>query len=324
VNDQFVREADPYRRELLAYCYRMLGSAHDAEDLVQETYLRAWQAYDDFEGRASMRTWLYRIATNACLRALENRERRPLPSGLGAPATDPHLRMTRSPEVPWLEPLPDAMYVAQPVDPAAAAVSHEGMRLAFVAALQHLPARQRAVLILCEVLQWPAAEAAGLLDLSPAAVSSALQRARARLAALDLSLDSMAEPPESERRLILDRYVRAFQDGDLELLISILAEDVVIEMPPNREYFEGIASCRTFLATRILRPDRFRLFPVGANGQPAFVLYADDGLGSYVGHSVNVLTLSPKGITRLVAFFGSESLRLFNVPERLGDGGEVR
>jgi RNA polymerase sigma-70 factor (ECF subfamily) len=317
VNPDFVRQADPYRRELLAYCYRMLGSLHDAEDLVQETYLRAWRAYDEFEGRASMRTWLYRIATNACLRALENQQRRALPSALGAPAPDPHGRFTQAPEVPWLEPIPDPMFVSSPVDPAAAAVTRESMRLAFVAALQHLPARQRAVLILREVLQWPASDVASLLEMSRPAINSALQRARATLSSLSLTEDSVTEPPELERRSMLERYVRAFETGDLELLTSLLTEAVVLEMPPILEYFAGRATVLDFLATRVPRPNRFRMVPVGANGQPAVVAYVDDEVGAYLVHSVQVLTLSPDGITRISAFFDRACALSFGAPERI-------
>ena len=179
--EDFTRVADPYRRELLAHCYRMLGSVHDAEDLVQETYLRAWRSYDRFESRASVRTWLHRIATHACLTALESRGRRPLPTGLGAPRADAGEPLVRRPEVPWLEPVPDAMIGTTTTDPATIVADRESIRLAFVAALQHLPPRQRAVLILREVLNWPAAEVAQVLDTTTAAVNSSLQRARAQL-----------------------------------------------------------------------------------------------------------------------------------------------
>jgi RNA polymerase sigma-70 factor (ECF subfamily) len=175
VDSEFVREADPYRRELLAHCYRMLGSVYDAEDLVQETYVRAWRSYDNFEGRSSMRTWLHKIATNACLNALESRQRRPLPVGLGAPSCDPADDLVERQEVPWLEPMPDALFRN---DPAAVVTGRESVRLAVVAAMQFLPARQRAVLILRDVLQWPAAEVAGMLGMTTASVNSALHDRR--------------------------------------------------------------------------------------------------------------------------------------------------
>src|SRR5439155_27059891 len=172
VNEDFQRLADPFRRELLAHCYRMLGSVHDAEDLVQETYLRAGRAYDRFEGRSSLRTWLHQIATRACLTALESRSRRPLPTGLGSPSADPGDTLVEQPEVPWLEPIPDAMVGAERSDPAAIVTARESLRLALIAALQHLPPRQRAVLVLRDVLQWRAAEAAEVLRTTAPAVNS--------------------------------------------------------------------------------------------------------------------------------------------------------
>src|SRR3954453_14532059 len=191
---EFERLADPYRRELLAHCYRMLGSVHDAEDLVQETYVRAWKSYDKFEGRSSMRTWLHRIATNACLNALESRTRRPLPIGLGAPSSDPGDPLVEQREVPWLEPMPDAMLGG---DPAAVVAGRESIRLAVIAAMQFLPPRQRAGLVLREVLQWPATEVGQMLDMTTASVNSALQRARAQLAEAAPDADHVAEPDET-------------------------------------------------------------------------------------------------------------------------------
>ena len=194
MDTEFVRQADPYRRELLAHCYRMLGSVYDAEDLVQETYVRAWRSYDRFEGRSSMRTWLHRIATNACLNALESRSRRPLPIGLGAPSSDPADALIEQREVPWLEPMPDSLVSD---DPAAVVTGRESIRLAVVAAMQFLPPRQRAVLILRDVLQWPAAEVGEMLDMTTASVNSALQRARAQLQQATVSADEVSEPSES-------------------------------------------------------------------------------------------------------------------------------
>ena len=202
VSDEFARLTDPFRPELLAHCYRMLGSVHDAEDQVQETMIRAWRSYGEFEGRSSLRTWLYRIATNACLRALENSSRRPLPSGLGAPGEDPDAPLAVArPEVPWLQPIPDALVSAGPADPADIVASRQSVRLALIAALQYLPARQRAVLILRDVLGWRAAEVADLLGTSTAAVNGMLQRARARLeqAAPDRGRDSRACRPGRPR-----------------------------------------------------------------------------------------------------------------------------
>src|ERR1700760_4243333 len=203
VRDDFTGLTGRFRGELLAHCYRMMGSAADAEDLVQETYLRAWRSFGRFEGRSSVRTWLYRIATNACLTALERRGRRPLPSGLGGPAGDPEAPVVAGPEVPWLRPLPDALLAGEHEDPASVAVSREGIRLAFVAALQYLSARQRAVLIMRDVLQWPAAEVAELLGMTTTAVNSGLRRARAQLAQVLPAEDELAETAEHDRRGVL-------------------------------------------------------------------------------------------------------------------------
>src|SRR5580692_9163391 len=213
VEEDFASIAAQFRGELLAYCYRMLGSIDEAEDLVQETYLRAWRSFGGFEGRASARTWLYRIATNACLTALERRARRPLPAGLGAPDEDPAAPLVAGPEVPWLQPFPGAPAgsgdSSGPGDPAAAVVAREGIRLAFVAALQYLSARQRAVLIMRDVLDWPAAEAAELLGMTTTAVNSALRRARDQLAEVLPAEDELAEPADPDRRALLDRFAAA-------------------------------------------------------------------------------------------------------------------
>ncbi len=200
VSEEFARLTDPFRPELLAHCYRMLGSVHDAEDQVQETLLRAWRSFEQFEGRASLRTWLYRIATNACLRAIETRRRRPLPSGLGLPGENPEGPMaTARPEVPWLEPIPDALVPPEFADPASVTTTRAGIRLAFIAALQYLPARQRAVLILRDVLGWRASEVAQLLDTTTAAVNSVLQRARAQLEQTPPAYDEIHEPADPPR-----------------------------------------------------------------------------------------------------------------------------
>src|SRR5512135_843730 len=203
VSEDFTSSTSRFRGELLAHCYRMLGSAEEAEDLVQETYLRAWRSFDGFEGRSSVRTWLYRIATNVCLTAIERRGRRPLPSGLGAPAEDAEAPLAAGPEVPWLQPLPGALLAAEREDPASVAVTRAGIRLAFVAALQYLSARQRAV------LEWPAADVADLLGTTTTAVNSGLRRARAQLAQALPAEDELAEPAEADRRALLDRFAAA-------------------------------------------------------------------------------------------------------------------
>ncbi|GAB2958085.1 sigma-70 family RNA polymerase sigma factor [Amycolatopsis acidiphila] len=300
----FAERADPYRRELLAYCYRMLGSIHDAEDLVQETYLRAWRAHDDFdERRASLRTWLYRIATNACLTALEGRGRRPLPSGLAGPGEPVGEHLDWDSKIPWLQPFPG--------DPATAAESRESIRIAFVAALQHLPARQRAVLILRDVLAWRAAEVAALLDTTPAGVNSALQRARTQLA--DLTPAEVAEPPEAERRAVLDRYVTAFVNGDMGALTELLREDIRIEMPPYPMWFSGLGPVCAFLGPRV-RPGRWRSLPVRVNGEPGMAGYLrrDDGL--FRAHSLQVLTITKTGIAAITAFQEPELFGVFGLP----------
>src|SRR5688500_10294930 len=219
-----------YERELLAHCYRMSGSFHEAEDLVQETFLRAWKASADFQGRSSVRTWLYRIATNVCLTNLEGAPRRPLPTGLGTPDAHPDDELIESREVPWLEPVPDAAVVV---------AERDSIRLAFVAALQHLPARQRAVLILRDVLRWSAAEVAEALETSPAAVNSALQRAHAQMADRGLTEETVQPDLTPEQQQLLDRYVDAFWRKDIDTIVSLLTAEAVWEMPPFTGWYLG-------------------------------------------------------------------------------------
>src|SRR5688572_7459354 len=219
VDEEFVSRAEQYRRELFAHCYRMSGSVHDAEDLVQETLLRAWKAYGSFEERASMRTWLHRIATNVCLTALDGQKRRPLPTGLGQPASEPGTPVSQNGEVPWLSPVPDSMVSTE--TPEAAAEQLEGVRLAFVAALQHLPPRQRAALVLRDVLQWRAAEVAQAVGTTTAAVNSALQRARETVRKAELDRDQRAATLTPEQEKLLQRYVTAFWEKDIEALAEM-------------------------------------------------------------------------------------------------------
>ncbi len=314
VSEDFVSSTDRFRGELLAHCYRMLGSAEDAEDLVQETYLRAWRSYDRFEGRSSVRTWLYRIATNACLTAIERRPRRPLPSGLGSPAQDPEAPVVAGLEVPWLQPFPGALLTAEREDPAAVAVSRAGIRLAFVAALQHLSARQRAVLILRDVLDWPAADVAGLLGTTTTAVNSGLRRARAQLARALPAEDELAEPAEPDRRALLERFAAAIENADASALAGLLAEDVALEMPPILTWFAGRRAVARFIAAQLLtEPGGLRLVAVTANGQPAFAVYQREPGGGYHAHAVLVLTVTKAGVGRIVSFqdpglFGSFGL----------------
>jgi RNA polymerase sigma-70 factor (ECF subfamily) len=315
----FAALADPYRRELLAYCYRMLGSVDDAEDQVQETLLRAWRSYADFEGRSSLRTWLYRIATNTCLRALETRSRRPLPSGLGGPAEDPDgpLPATRG-EIPWLQPIPDELILDGPADPAAIVSARASVRLALIAALQYLPARQRAVLILRDVLGWHAAEVAELLGISTAAVNSVLQRARGHMQAVSAAEEDVREPAEKADRALLERYVAAWESADVAGLTSLLREDATLEMPPQPYWFAGRDRIARFLRSTVLtRPGNFRLLPVAANGQSAVAAYvpADDGL--LRPHAIQVLSISAGRITGITSFNDGALLAAYGLPDQL-------
>ncbi len=313
--DDFGLLADSYRKELLAHCYRMLGSVDEAEDQVQDTLLRAWRSYGDFEGRSSMRTWLYRIATNSCLRALETRERRPLPSGLGAPADDASAPVSAPAlDVPWLQPMPDAMIAGSAADPASVVASRAGIRLAMVAALQYLPGRQRAVLILRDVLGWRAAEVAELLGTSPAAANSALQRARARMASLAPAEEDIGEPVEPGLRDVLDRYATAWETADVPALTELLRGDAVLEMPPLLTWFTGRSAIGEFLARVVLpRPGEFRMLPVAANGQPAFAAYMRED-GRHRAHAIQVLTAGAGRISRIVSFNDAALFPAFGLP----------
>ena len=318
-NDEFARLIEPFRPELLAHCYRMLGSVYDAEDQVQDTLVRAWRSYGDFEGRSSLRTWLYRIATNACLRAIENRGRRPLPSGLtsASETTDGSLPPVR-PEVSWLQPFPDALLPGGPADPAAIAVSREGVRLALIAALQYLPARQRAVLILRDVLGWRAAEVADLLGTSTPAANSVLQRARTQLRQAAPAEDEMREPDDAGKRALLDRYAAAFENADVAALMTLLREDAVLEMPPQPVWFAGRDLVGRFMAARVLtEPGAFKMIPTAANGQPAFVAYLRESDGVHRAHAIQVLTISAGRIARLVSFNDAALFPAFGMPDVL-------
>ncbi|MFT7839689.1 RNA polymerase subunit sigma-70 [Saccharothrix sp. BKS2] len=307
---EFTALTEQFRPELRAHCYRMLGSIHDAEDLVQETYLRAWRAFDRFEGRSSVRRWLYRIATTACLTALETRARRPLPSGLGAPAEDHRIAVAPGESsVAWLQPAPDALVGVD--DPAAIVAGRTGVRLAFIAALQYLPARQRAVLALRDVLAFRTAEVAEMLDTTTAAVDSALRRARARLAEAGPVEDDLAEPDAAARRALLDDYVDAFTRADLDALVGLLRADVELEMPPIPTWFTGRWAVAGFLAARVLNEGRWRLVPTTANGQPAFVLYERVGADRYQARGVEVLTLVGTRVARITAFHDPSLVPVF-------------
>jgi RNA polymerase sigma-70 factor, ECF subfamily len=313
--DAFLADAQRYRRELLAHCYRMTGSVHDAEDLVQETYLRAWRAYHGFEGRSSVRTWLYRIATNVCLTALEGKSRRPLPTGLGAPSIEGTSPLEQDGEIPWLEPAPDSMFAGH--DPAALVTDRDTIRLAFVAALQHLPARQRAVLILRDVLRWKAAEVAEALETTTASVNSALQRAHATLAKADLSEDSVSEPT-AEQKDMLDRYVQAFWDKDIEAIVAMLTRDAVWEMPPFLGWYQGAENIGRLIDDKCPGgPRTMRMLPTRANGQPAFGLYMLGADGDFHPFHLQVLTIGADGVEHVGAFFERSLFARFGLPDRL-------
>jgi RNA polymerase sigma-70 factor (ECF subfamily) len=312
---EFTRATEPYRRELLAHCYRMLGSVDDAEDLVQETYLRAWRSYDSFEGRSSLRTWLYQIASNACLTALERRARRPLPSGLGSPAAEAGAPPADNagPDVQWLQPIPDALVWPEQGDPAAIAVSRESLRLALIASFQYLPPRQRAVLLLREVLAFPAAEVAEMLGTTTPAVKSALQRARARIEEVTPAADRLAEPPEPEARAMLDQYIRAFETADAAALKHLVRRDATLELPPSAAWFTGSEAIAE--AVRGLgSPGDWRMLPVAANGQPGAAAYHREPDGSYRAYGIVVLTATRTGIARLVVFGDPGLFRWFGLP----------
>ena len=298
-------QAGPYRSELLVHCYRMLGSVHEAEDLVQETMLRAWRAWERYDDDlASLRTWLYKIATNVCLTALRGRARRPLPSGLGGPSGDPDDALVPSFETPWLQPFPDSRLT----DPAAQLVRRDGLRLALIAAMQTLPPKQRAVLILRDVLEFSAAEVAEQLDTSVAAVNSALQRARASVSVKE---GDVVEPGDNA---VIDRYIKAFEAADVATLVSLLTEDAVLEMPPTPLWLAGRVDCGHFMERVFAtRGTDWRLFPTSANGQPATVAYCRDETGTYRLHSLQVFTVTKAGISHSVVFPDPEVLAAFGL-----------
>jgi RNA polymerase sigma-70 factor, ECF subfamily len=310
VQQDFIEQAAPFRAELIAHCYRMLGSVHDAEDLVQETYLRGWRGYEAFEQRAALRTWLYRIATTACLRALQNRTRRVLPAGLGAGSADPDADPYGDRgDHHWLEPLPDAL------TPETAFTVKQSVRLAVVTALQELPARQRAVLILRDVVQFSAAEVAELLDSTPAAVNSALQRARAHLAGVAPTEDDVAEPADDDRRELLDRYCAAFENADIAALTELLQADVRLEMPPVPVWYTGRDAVTRFLAKRAFaKAGDAVMVPTAANGQPAVAHYRRDADGTMRAHAIHVLTTGVTGIAAITVFLEPSLFSVFGMP----------
>jgi len=294
-----------YRKELTGYCYRMLGSAFDAEDAVQETFVRAWRSFDRFEGRSSVRSWLYRIATNVSLDMLSGRERRARPMDLG-PSREPVVEnLSTLPEVTWIEPIPDARVVSDG-DPAEVAVAHETIRLAFVAALQHLPPRQRAVLILCEVLRWQASEVAELLETSVASVNSALQRARATLEATNLTTDAELSVDTADAEL-LERYVEAFERYDMEALTALIHEDATQSMPPYDLWLTGRDDIFRWWYGPGIGCEGSRVIPTAAaNGAPAFGQYKPAEGGGYEPWALQVIEIRDGKIVELTFFLDTE------------------
>jgi RNA polymerase sigma-70 factor (ECF subfamily) len=306
------------RRELIAHCYRMLASPFEAEDAVQETFIRAWKGIERFEGRAALRSWLYRIATNVCLDMLSSRERRARPMDLG-PSREPIIENLSSlPEVTWIQPAPDGLVLPEG-DPAEVAVARESIRLAFVAALQHLPPRQRAVLLLCEVLRWQASEVAELLETSVASVNSALQRARATLADQDLDAGRPVDALEESDRELLSRYVDAFQRYDIDALTSLIQEDATQSMPPYDLWLSGRDDIFSWWFGPGIGCAGSRVIPtVAANGSPAFGQYKPAEGGGYEPWALQVVEIADGKIAELTFFLETETLfPLFGLPPRI-------
>jgi len=302
-------EFETYRGELTAYCYRMVGSFHDAEDLVQETMLRAWKARDRYDStRATVRTWLYRIATNACLTTLAGRARRPLPSGVGAPSDDPGAPLTPAFDIAWLQPFPDGR-----VDLEARA----DMRLALVAAMQVLPARQRAVLLLREVLEFSAGEVAEQLGTTVPAVNSALQRARAALAEVG-DVGEVAEPDDPQVRAVIDRYAQAFEAADVPALVRLLTDDAVLEMPPVPLWYRGSRDYGLFMDRVFqMRGTGWAVTHLTANGQPALAAYAPDPAGGHRLHTLQVFTVTGGRVAHTVVFADPAVFEAFELPQQI-------
>ncbi|MFI6104603.1 sigma-70 family RNA polymerase sigma factor [Streptomyces sp. NPDC051310] len=311
-------ELERYRTELTGYCYRMLGSAFEAEDAVQDTMVRAWRSIDRFEGRSSLRSWLYRIATNVCLDALNAGNRRARPMDLTAATPVAQAQLNARPEVTWLEPVPDGRVLPSTADPAETTVSRETVRLAFVAALQHLPPKQRVVLILREVLAWKASEVAELLDTSVASVNSALQRARATLAESAPADTDVADPLDEEQRQLLERYVAAFEGYDMAALTALLHEDATLSMPPYDLWLRGHDDITGWMlgVGEVCRGSR--LLPVVANGTPAFAHYHPDPDGGFSPWALMVIEITGGKVAGITSFLDVQRwFPLFGLPERL-------
>ena len=319
--EQLERHFEQLRPQLTGYCYRMLGSAFEADDAVQETMLRAWRSYDRFEGRAALSSWLYRIATNVCLTMLDGRNRRARPMDIGGPgsAATEASALGTLPESAWVEPIPTGRVVSDENDPAEVAQARETLRLAFVAALQHLPARQRAVLILREVLRWQATEVAELLDTSVASVNSALQRARATLADRDVTIEDPTPQMDADDHALLARYVAAFEDFDMDALVALLHEDATMSMPPFDLWLRGAEAIRQWNLGTGSGCRGSRLVPIMANGMPAFAQYRSSGPnGEFEPWALQLLDISDGRIVAINSFLDTDRMfPLFGVAATL-------
>jgi RNA polymerase sigma-70 factor, ECF subfamily len=316
-NEVRADDLEQHRRELTGYCYRMLGSAFEADDAVQETMVRAWRAMDGFEGRSSLRSWLYRIATNVCLDMMRGRQRRARPMDLGPSSTTDAFTGATLPEHAWVQPMPDARVLPADGDPADVAAARESIRLAFITALQCLPARQRAVLILREVLRWHASEVAELLDTTVASVNSALQRARATLASRD-SGEPDAPAAEGDQQALIARYVDAFERYDISSLVSLLREDVVMSMPPYNFWLRGPEELSRWFQGPGAGCRGSRLVSTAANGAAAFGSYRADGKGGHNAWAIQVIEVSGDRIVGHHNFVDPSLFAYFGLPDRLG------
>jgi RNA polymerase sigma-70 factor (ECF subfamily) len=312
-----LEDLELYRRELTGYCYRMLGSSFDAEDAVQETMVRAWRGSDSFEGRAAARSWIYRIATNVCVDMLRSRQRRAVPMDMGPATTASATLRPTLPEHAFVMPIPDAQVSPAAGDPADVVMSNETIKLAFVAALQHLPARQRAVLILREVLQWQATEVAELLQTSAASVNSALQRARATLAAREVDDESQPLALAADQQALLQRYVDAFQNYDISRLVNLLHDDVIQSMPPYPMWLVGPDEISSWLLGQGIGCRGSILLPSAANGCPAFGQYRPDPEGGHKPWALQVIEISGDRISGMHNFLDTRLFKVFGLPDHL-------
>jgi RNA polymerase sigma-70 factor, ECF subfamily len=309
----------PFRRELKAHCYRMSGSVHDAEDLLQDTLLRAWRALGQFEGRSSVRTWLYRVATSACLDAADKHKARTLPMALG-PAAKTHEGMQPDPEVSWLEPLPAGLVPELPVSPEARFSARESVSLAFLSALQRLPPKQRAVLLLRDVLGWPASECAELLETSVPSVNSALQRARDTMASAPARPPPAPAESDTATRWLLARYLRAWEEADVTGLVALLHEDAVLSMPPYSGWFQGASAIGAAIGAMVLPPEArgvFRLVPLEANGESGFAMYARDPGGVFRAQAIHVVRVTGAKVAEVTAFLDPRLFAAFGLGDTL-------